>query len=90
MGEPRPGEGEEADFGVMAMKSSRVIQNPFNRRQTIPERVKALDALVPQHDGIPEGLSLGPAEPEPQRRRRGHQQHGDGQGRHPLAFEKKS
>jgi aryl-alcohol dehydrogenase-like predicted oxidoreductase len=38
---------KKADFGVMAMKSSRVVQNPFNRRQTIPERVKALDSLVP-------------------------------------------
>ena len=37
----------KADFGVMGMKSARVIQNPFNRRQTIPERVKALEALVP-------------------------------------------
>lgn len=37
----------KADFGVMGMKSARVIQNPFNRRQTIPERVKALQALVP-------------------------------------------
>ncbi len=38
---------KKADFGVMAMKASRVVQNPFNRRQTIPERVKALEALVP-------------------------------------------
>lgn len=38
---------KKADFGVMAMKSSRVIQNPFNRRQTIPARAKALDELVP-------------------------------------------
>lgn len=38
---------KKADFGVMAMKASRVIQNPFNRRQTLPERVKALNALVP-------------------------------------------
>ena len=37
----------KADFGVMAMKTARVLQNPFNRRQTIPERVKALEALVP-------------------------------------------
>jgi aryl-alcohol dehydrogenase-like predicted oxidoreductase len=38
---------KKADFGVMAMKASRVIQNPFNRRQTIPERVKALESAVP-------------------------------------------
>ena len=25
---------KKADFGVMAMKASRVVQNPFNRRQT--------------------------------------------------------
>ncbi len=38
---------KKADFGVMAMKASRVIQNPFNRRQTIPERVKMLESTVP-------------------------------------------
>ena len=38
---------KKADFGVMAMKASRIVQNPFNRRQTIPERVKTLDQLVP-------------------------------------------
>jgi aryl-alcohol dehydrogenase-like predicted oxidoreductase len=38
---------KKADFGVMAMKASRVIQNPFNRRETQPDRVKALNALVP-------------------------------------------
>jgi len=38
---------KKADFGVMCMKAARVIQNPFNRRQTIPERVKAINALVP-------------------------------------------
>jgi aryl-alcohol dehydrogenase-like predicted oxidoreductase len=38
---------KKADFGVLAMKASRVVQNPFNRRQTIPERVKALHRLVP-------------------------------------------
>ena len=38
---------KKADFGVMAMKASRVIQNPYNRRQMIAERAKALDQLVP-------------------------------------------
>jgi predicted aldo/keto reductase-like oxidoreductase len=38
---------KKADFGVMCMKASRVLQNPFNRRETLPDRVKALDALVP-------------------------------------------
>jgi len=38
---------KKADFGVLAMKSSRVVQNPFNRRQNIPDRVKALNELVP-------------------------------------------
>jgi aryl-alcohol dehydrogenase-like predicted oxidoreductase len=36
----------KADFGVLAMKASRVVQNPFNRRQNIPERASALDKLV--------------------------------------------
>jgi predicted aldo/keto reductase-like oxidoreductase len=38
---------KKADFGVLCMKASRVLQNPVNRRQMIPERVKALEALVP-------------------------------------------
>jgi predicted aldo/keto reductase-like oxidoreductase len=38
---------KKADFGVMAMKTSRVVQNPFNRRQLIPERAKVLNELVP-------------------------------------------
>jgi predicted aldo/keto reductase-like oxidoreductase len=38
---------KKADFGVMAMKTSRVVQNPFNRRQLIPERAKTLNELVP-------------------------------------------
>ncbi len=37
----------KADFGVMSMKASRVILNPMNRRQTNPERVKAVNELVP-------------------------------------------
>jgi aryl-alcohol dehydrogenase-like predicted oxidoreductase len=38
---------KKADVGVLAMKASRYLQNPFNRRQTNPERVKALQAAVP-------------------------------------------
>ena len=38
---------KKADFGVLAMKASRVVMNPFNRRENIPERVKVLEALVP-------------------------------------------
>jgi len=38
---------KKADFGVMSMKASRVILNPMNRRQTNPERVKAINDLVP-------------------------------------------
>jgi aryl-alcohol dehydrogenase-like predicted oxidoreductase len=38
---------KKADFGVICMKASRVLQNPVNRRQLIQDRVKALDALVP-------------------------------------------
>jgi predicted aldo/keto reductase-like oxidoreductase len=45
--DPVLAKAKKADFGVMAMKSSRVLQNPFNRRETQPERVKALNALVP-------------------------------------------
>lgn len=37
----------KADYGVLAMKASRVVQNPYNRRQLIPERARALDKLVP-------------------------------------------
>ncbi|MBS1876815.1 MAG: aldo/keto reductase [Acidobacteria bacterium] len=38
---------KKADVGVLAMKASRFLQNPYNRRQTNPARVKALDAAVP-------------------------------------------
>ncbi len=38
---------KKADYGVIAMKASRVVQNPYNRRQLIPERASALDKLVP-------------------------------------------
>jgi predicted aldo/keto reductase-like oxidoreductase len=38
---------KKADFGVLCMKASRVLQNPFNRREMIPERVAALNKLVP-------------------------------------------
>jgi predicted aldo/keto reductase-like oxidoreductase len=37
----------KADFGVLCMKAARVVQNPFNRRETIPERVAALNKLIP-------------------------------------------
>ena len=45
--EPVLEKAKKADYGVMIMKASRVVQNPFNRRQTIPERAGALDKLVP-------------------------------------------
>ena len=45
--EPVLEKAKKADYGVMIMKASRVVQNPFNRRQTIPERASALDKLVP-------------------------------------------
>jgi aryl-alcohol dehydrogenase-like predicted oxidoreductase len=38
---------KKADFGVLCMKSGRVLQNPFNRRETIPERVAAIGKLIP-------------------------------------------
>lgn len=40
----------KADFGVLCMKAARVIQNPYNRRETIPERVAALHKLIPGDD----------------------------------------
>jgi predicted aldo/keto reductase-like oxidoreductase len=44
---------KKADFGVMAMKASRIIQNPFNRRQTIPDRVQGLQEAVPGDNMTP-------------------------------------
>jgi predicted aldo/keto reductase-like oxidoreductase len=38
---------KKADFGVLCMKSGRVLQNPYNRRETIPERVAAINKLIP-------------------------------------------
>jgi predicted aldo/keto reductase-like oxidoreductase len=38
---------KKADFGVLCMKASRALQNGLNRREMVPERVKALEALVP-------------------------------------------
>jgi len=37
----------KADFGVLCMKSGRVLMNPFNRRENIPERVAAINKLIP-------------------------------------------
>ena len=37
----------KANVGIMAMKASRFLQNPYNRRQTQPDRVKLLNAAVP-------------------------------------------
>jgi aryl-alcohol dehydrogenase-like predicted oxidoreductase len=38
---------KKADVGIMAMKGSRFLQNPYNRRQNNPQRVKDLNAAVP-------------------------------------------
>jgi aryl-alcohol dehydrogenase-like predicted oxidoreductase len=38
---------KKADFGVLAMKSARVLQNPYNRREFIGARVAALNKLAP-------------------------------------------
>ncbi len=43
---------KKADFGVMCMKAGRIVQNPYNRRETQPNRVRALDALVPGNMSI--------------------------------------
>jgi predicted aldo/keto reductase-like oxidoreductase len=45
--DPIMAKAKKADYGVLAMKASRVLQNPYNRRELIPERVKKLNALVP-------------------------------------------
>jgi predicted aldo/keto reductase-like oxidoreductase len=37
----------KADFGVLCMKSGRVLMNPFNRRENITERVAAINKLIP-------------------------------------------
>jgi aryl-alcohol dehydrogenase-like predicted oxidoreductase len=37
----------KADFGVLCMKAGRVLLNPFNRRETIPDRVAAINKLMP-------------------------------------------
>jgi aryl-alcohol dehydrogenase-like predicted oxidoreductase len=38
---------KKADFGVLCMKAGRVLLNPFNRRETIPDRVAAINKLMP-------------------------------------------
>ena len=38
---------KKADFGVLCMKASRVLQNPYNRREMIPDRVALLNKLIP-------------------------------------------
>jgi predicted aldo/keto reductase-like oxidoreductase len=43
----------KADFGVLAMKAARVLQNPYNRRELIPERVAALGKLMPGDELTP-------------------------------------
>jgi predicted aldo/keto reductase-like oxidoreductase len=44
---------KKADFGVLSMKSGRVLMNPANKRQLLPERVKALNAIVPGEEMTP-------------------------------------
>jgi predicted aldo/keto reductase-like oxidoreductase len=38
---------KKADFGVLGMKASRVLQNPYNRRELIPERLAAVNKVLP-------------------------------------------
>ena len=42
-----------ADFGVLAMKTARVLQNPYNRNSLIQERVAALNRLIPSEKLTP-------------------------------------
>ncbi len=41
----------QADFGVLAMKASRVLQNPFQRSRLVADRVQALHEVIPE-DGL--------------------------------------
>lgn len=43
----------QADFGVLAMKASRVLQNPFQRSRLIEGRVGAIHKIVPGDDLTP-------------------------------------
>jgi predicted aldo/keto reductase-like oxidoreductase len=43
----------EADFGVIVMKASRGLQNPFRRSNLVQDRVKTINELVPGEDLTP-------------------------------------
>ncbi|MDH4179451.1 MAG: aldo/keto reductase [Armatimonadota bacterium] len=43
----------KADFGVLAMKASRVLQNPFQRSRLLPDRVRTIHELMPGDDLTP-------------------------------------
>ncbi len=40
-------QAREADFGVVVMKASRGLQNPFRRTSLVRERVKQIDEMIP-------------------------------------------
>lgn len=44
---------EKADFGVLAMKASRVLQNPLQKKRLRESRVQQLDELMPGDDLTP-------------------------------------
>jgi len=44
---------EKEDFGVVAMKASRVLQNPFQRSRLVKARVDAVNELMPGDDLTP-------------------------------------
>jgi aryl-alcohol dehydrogenase-like predicted oxidoreductase len=44
---------EKADFGVLAMKGSRVLQNPFQRSRLVSDRVQQLNKIMPGDDLTP-------------------------------------
>ena len=41
---------EKEDFGVVAMKASRVLQNPFQRSRVVKDRVDELNRIMPGDD----------------------------------------
>ena len=43
----------KADFGVLAMKASRVLENPFRRSSLVEHRVKTINEMIPGNDLTP-------------------------------------
>jgi aryl-alcohol dehydrogenase-like predicted oxidoreductase len=43
----------KADLGVLVMKASRILQNPFQRSRLVPDRVQKLNEIMPGDDLTP-------------------------------------